>query len=157
MTPPDLVERLQDAWKDVKGDPAAMARKVLGMMPKDVLVLAGRESEVNQILMVALAVVRNPPVAPEEAGKCVIWAESLVSARDRKPYVTLRWGDEAGQFTPDEARAHAMVILECADAAVSDAFLFGFMTGRIGVGGADAGRVMAEFREFRKKRGEGES
>ena len=36
-------------------------------------------------------------------------------------FVTVRWGAEVGQLSPAEARQHGLAMLECAEAAESDA------------------------------------
>jgi hypothetical protein len=36
-------------------------------------------------------------------------------------FVTVRWGAEVGQLSPAEAREHGLAMLECAEAAESDA------------------------------------
>ena len=41
----------------------------------------------------------------------------------RKPYVQLVWGAQVAQLSPDETRAHALRLLEVAEAAEQDAFL----------------------------------
>lgn len=83
----------------------------------------------------------------------------------RKAYVQLVWGEKVAQLTPDEARAHALRILECAAAAETDAFLlewtretvFGDTRGRAaGMSDEDkltaAAQIMAAFREWRRRR-----
>src|SRR5437773_7909783 len=127
--PEDLVADLQSVWKQVKGDPAAMAREVLGRMPKSVLILHGYEAEVEQILSIALAVCRNPP--ERSAGE--LWVESLVSGRDKQPYVSVQFREEAVQMTIAQARHHAILVIECIEAAISDAFLVEFMRGKVGI------------------------
>jgi hypothetical protein len=49
--------------------------------------------------------------------------ESGVSARTGEPFMHLRWGDQAGQFTPEKAREHAMAIIDAAAASEFDAAL----------------------------------
>jgi len=58
---------------------------------------------------------------------------SLVSGRNREPYVTIEWGKQKAQLTPAEARRHAQIITEAADAAISDAFLISWLSERVGV------------------------
>ena len=41
--------------------------------------------------------------------------------RQLKGFVTIRWGAEVGQLSPDIARRHALSMLETAEAAESDA------------------------------------
>lgn len=49
-----------------------------------------------------------------------LWFESGISSRTGDPFVHIHWGDESGQLTADEARGHAMHMLECAHAAEFD-------------------------------------
>jgi hypothetical protein len=42
---------------------------------------------------------------------------------DLKPFITVRWGDQGGQLSPDEAREHGLRMLEVAEAAEADAAL----------------------------------
>lgn len=53
-----------------------------------------------------------------------ILIESMVSARNGAPLVSLKWGKESGALTPQEARQHAFSILEAAAAAEMDAVVF---------------------------------
>lgn len=46
---------------------------------------------------------------------------------DGKPFITMRWGSEVGQIGPDEARLHALRMLEVAEAAESDAVTVSFL------------------------------
>lgn len=53
----------------------------------------------------------------------VISVTSGVSAKRGVGFVTVAWGDEVGQLSTEEARAHALGIIEAADAADFDAAL----------------------------------
>ena len=81
---------------------------------------------------------------------------SMVSGRTLEPFVQISWGNYHAQLTPEEARAHALIILECAEAAESDAFVFRWLTrDLIGTAADEAGemqRIMDEFRQFREAR-----
>lgn len=90
--------------------------------------------------------------------KGMIDVQSYVSNQDQHGYVRLVWGREQGKLTPAEARAHALRILEAADAAESDEFIVGWL-----LGGNHAGKklvediqqavmVLRDFRAFREKR-----
>ena len=70
---------------------------------------------------------------------------------DGEPFVKLTWGDQHGQLTPTEARRHALGILEAADAADSDSFLWGFLRARVGLDDERAAEVLAEFRAYRAR------
>ena len=82
---------------------------------------------------------------------------SIVSARDGQPYVQMQMSDGETivtqlrvQMTPYEARQHAYTVLEAADAAESDHFIFNFLKEKIGVAAEQAAPVLAEFREYRE-------
>lgn len=74
---------------------------------------------------------------------------SLVSGRNREPYVTITWGERKAQLTPAEARRHAQIILEAADAAVSDAFLVSWLVERVQASDEIMGGLLSEFRAYR--------
>jgi len=57
----------------------------------------------------------------------VISVSSGVSARNGGGFVTIRWGDMGGQLSPEEARQHALAVIEAADAAEHDAAVVAFM------------------------------
>jgi hypothetical protein len=59
--------------------------------------------------------------APAE--DAVLVTTSGVSAFTGQGYVHVRWGRLVGHLTPDEARALGLHIIECADAAVTDALV----------------------------------
>lgn len=81
-----------------------------------------------------------------------ILVTSLVGYKTGEPLVELAWGDQKGQLSSAEARAHAYRILQAADAAESDLFIWRFMTDTIGVSTDAAARVITEFRKFRDAR-----
>jgi hypothetical protein len=79
-----------------------------------------------------------------------IWVSSLVSNKTKLPLVQIEWGDKKCQMTPEEARGHARIILECAEAAEVDAFLYDFFENEVGA--KDHGyKAVHAFREYRKK------
>lgn len=49
-----------------------------------------------------------------------ITVTSGVSAKTGEGFVVLRWGELACQLTPDEARRHALGVIQCADASEFD-------------------------------------
>jgi hypothetical protein len=74
---------------------------------------------------------------------------SGVSAFTGEGFVTLRWAAESAQFTPDEARQHALSILECAEAAESDAAVFAWARSELDVDGPSAARFIGTLRNHR--------
>jgi hypothetical protein len=86
----------------------------------------------------------------------MIEVKSLVSGRTMEPFVEIVWGEQRAQLSLEEARNHALYILECADAAESDLFVFQWLTRDV-VGTeadkqAEFQRVMREFQAFREAR-----
>lgn len=81
---------------------------------------------------------------------------SIVSGRTFKPLVEIVWGDRRIQMDLDEARKHALYIIECAEAAESDAFVFQWLTRDIIGTAADDQenfkQVIGEFKNFREAR-----
>ena len=55
-----------------------------------------------------------------------LWMESGVNT-EGKPFVHIRWNEQAGQLSPDEARQHGLRMLECAEASESDSAVIRFL------------------------------
>jgi hypothetical protein len=75
--------------------------------------------------------------------------ESGVSARTGEPFMHLRWGDQAGQFSPAQARDHAMRIIDAAAASEFDAALVQALTSEMRLGYEEAVRFLGIIREAR--------
>jgi hypothetical protein len=82
-------------------------------------------------------------------GEGLLEFTSGVSAETGQGFVKLTWGEQHGQLTPAEARRHAFGILEAADAADSDSFLWRFLQQTVGLDDQRAARVLVEFRAYR--------
>lgn len=85
-----------------------------------------------------------------------IFVTSIVSGRTYEPLIEIQWGDRKAQLGLDEARTHALGILEAAEAAESDAFVFKWLTRDI-IGTADDDaenfkEIIEQFKEFRLAR-----
>jgi len=78
---------------------------------------------------------------------------SLVGYATGKALINLEWGTEQGQLTSDEARAHALRVMEAAEAADQDLFFVTFLNERIGLDMPQCVQVLREFRVSREKRG----
>jgi hypothetical protein len=89
---------------------------------------------------------RSAHAEPDASG---IDVESGVGSASGFGFVSLRWGAESGQLTTREARAHALSILEAADAAEHDAVVWRWLTGRMGMDPAAAGAVLVDLRRSR--------
>jgi hypothetical protein len=75
--------------------------------------------------------------------------ESGVSPRTGEPFMHLRWGDQAGQFTLTQARGHAIKILDAAAASEFDAALVKALTSKMGMDYEKAVRLLGIIRESR--------
>ena len=80
-----------------------------------------------------------------------IVVQSMVSHRTKEPKISIYWPKDvdASQMTPEEARAFARTIFECAEAAQQDAWLFDWATTKIGTDERGAGMLINELREWR--------
>jgi hypothetical protein len=75
--------------------------------------------------------------------------ESGVSAKTGEPFMHLRWGDQAGQFSPQDARDHAMRIIDAAAASEFDAALVKALVNEMGLDHETAVRFLGLMREQR--------
>ena len=85
----------------------------------------------------------------EDVNHGMIEALSGVSAFTGEGFVTLRWGAESGQLTPDEARQHALHILSCAEAAENDALTQAVLRETFGLHEQAAAQFLVEIRTRR--------
>jgi hypothetical protein len=85
-------------------------------------------------------------------GTATIHIVSLVSVSTGEGIVQLTWGNEKGQLSPEEARAHALKILECAESAETDAFVVEFFEKILKSTRDQAIQILMEFRNFREAR-----
>ncbi len=82
----------------------------------------------------------------------MIHAESMVTSRERKPMVVMRWGNNKGELSPIEARQFALSVINAAEAAVQDAAIFDFMmTQSSNSKEQDGYRMIAMVRDHRRK------
>lgn len=92
----------------------------------------------------------------KEKEEYFITARSMVSMKTLEPLVEIELAGEQTQMGLSEAREHAMAILEAAEAAESDAFVFRWLTRDI-IGTKDDEQdnfraIIEEFRAFREAR-----
>lgn len=79
--------------------------------------------------------------------------ESMVSTKTGKAFVKFDWGPMSGVLTPEEAKAHAVKVLEVAWGADADSILIEFLTNKVGVTLEAAVMVLRVFRDLRRDRG----
>lgn len=80
-----------------------------------------------------------------------ISTQSIVSSQTGKPYVQFALDISPTQFTPGKAREIALMLLEAADAAESDAALMAFARDQIGLDDARAAQLLDQFRKAREQ------
>ncbi|MCC6328950.1 MAG: hypothetical protein IT174_10570 [Acidobacteria bacterium] len=95
-------------------------------------------------------------IANRKEAEGMISVTSIVSGRTFEPLVQIDWGDLSAQLGLREAREHALGILEAAEAAESDAFVFQWITRDI-VGTSQDEKdnwrqIIEEFKQFRSAR-----
>lgn len=78
------------------------------------------------------------------------WALSGLGMNTKVPYVSLRHEDFILQVSPKEAREIASNILQCAEAAEQDQFLFEWVKQAIKVNDQAAAVILKEYRDFRE-------
>jgi len=80
-----------------------------------------------------------------------ISTQGIVSNQNGKPYVQFACDISPTQFTPGKAREVALMLLEAADAAESDAVLMAFARNEIGLDDVRAAQLLDQFRKSREK------
>lgn len=82
--------------------------------------------------------------------------ESLVSSRTKEPVVQLTVkldnGQTVVQFTPEQARSTAQVLMQAAESAVIDTFILKWVKDVLEQDEITAAHIMKDFREFREAR-----
>lgn len=82
----------------------------------------------------------------------VIWHQSGVNP-DGEPFVQLLQDMTViGQMSPQQAREHGQAIIEAAEAAEQDAFLWDWVINKTGSGKVQAAGLIADFRKYREER-----
>lgn len=94
---------------------------------------------------------------PNKQKDLTIGAESIVSGRNFEPLVNITFaGQSIGQFPPEAARQFAGQVLEAAEAAESDAFIFRWISkdiiGTAGDHAENYQKIISEFKAFRDAR-----
>jgi len=77
---------------------------------------------------------------------------SIYGYKNQKPYVNVEVSVSPMQMSPAKAREIALMLLECADAAESDAALIAFARDTIGLDDTRAGQLLSQFRQLREQR-----
>ncbi len=80
-----------------------------------------------------------------------IRVESMVSHRNKQPYVTLTLAGETAQLTVPKAKEIAYWLLRACSTAEADAFLVGFMAKEVGLTEPQQGGLLARFRDYQRQ------
>jgi hypothetical protein len=75
-----------------------------------------------------------------------------VSVKTGRPYVQLEWGASIGQVSPEEARSHALLLLEAAQNAVADAAILGWARDELDVDLERGAQLIDALRRYRADR-----
>jgi len=82
----------------------------------------------------------------------VLWHQSGVNPKG-EPFVQLIRGDKViAQMSPEQARDHGHAIIEAAEAAEQDAFIYDWVLNRVGSGQEQAAGLLVDFRKYRSER-----
>ena len=76
---------------------------------------------------------------------------SIYGAASKKPYVNVEVTVSPMQLSPAKAREIALMLLESADAAESDAVLIGYARDVLSLGDQGAAQLLNQFRQHREK------
>ncbi|MDP9351704.1 MAG: hypothetical protein M3P51_09220 [Chloroflexota bacterium] len=77
--------------------------------------------------------------------------EAMYGARTRQPAVMLRIGESFTTMSPAKAREIGAMLIEAAEASEQDGFLMEWVQEKLGASFEQAGVILLEFREHRKK------
>jgi hypothetical protein len=81
----------------------------------------------------------------------VLWHQSGVNAKG-EPFVQLIHGDKViAQMDVEQARDHGRTIIEAAEAAETDAFIFDWVCNKVGSGPEQAMGLLVDFRKYRSE------
>lgn len=76
---------------------------------------------------------------------------SIYGYATQKPYVNIETSMSPMQVSPGKAREMALMLLESADAAESDAVLIGYTRDVLGLDESQSAKLLSEFRQYREK------
>ncbi|MFN8468578.1 MAG: hypothetical protein U0X20_23670 [Caldilineaceae bacterium] len=81
-----------------------------------------------------------------------IWVSSIYGWNTRQPAVSLMIDGKDTQLSPAKAREVAQMLLQAAEAAISDAFLFAYVSKDVGVDDEQAAQLVIHYRKWRDRR-----
>lgn len=86
------------------------------------------------------------------ADASTIWMEAIISGRTKEGLVNLRWGNMTAQLSIEAARQHAFDVLNTAEAAQSDAFLYHLFVEKLHANEAGFYSIIQDFRAYRERK-----
>ena len=95
------------------------------------------------------AAIDRPPDAPLEPGTDTVTVSSGFGQKSRKGFVVFTLNDQACQMDAAKAREIGIMLLESAEAAISDELFVTLMTQQ-GISIETAGRLLVDLREIRQ-------
>jgi hypothetical protein len=99
--------------------------------------------------MHGIAVAPSPELENQPA---TLFATSIYGAKTWQGLVELSFGLAFCTYSPDEARAFALSVIQVAEAAETDEFIMQWLANRVGLkGDVEAVRVLRDFREHRER------
>jgi hypothetical protein len=87
-------------------------------------------------------------------GADVVEVQALIGWATGEPLVELRWHDQILQWSPEAAIAHALGLVEAAEAARHDAWFAQFVQQRIGATREHVMQMLLDMRAWRQRRAE---
>ena len=82
----------------------------------------------------------------------MIFVKSLESSTTHEGVIEFTWGDKRAQLTCQEARDHALGVLECAEAAETDSYMVHFLIDELDMNVEKAVGSSVHFGAFREQR-----
>lgn len=82
-------------------------------------------------------------------GKGIVFISSLISHRTQKPRIDIQVGEVHTQVDVDAAMDIAKNIIECAQGAYADGFIFHFLTEKLGQSESVGAQIIQDFRIYR--------
>ena len=87
-----------------------------------------------------------------KAGDIPVTVTTMFGYKSQQPLVCLGWGDTMPtQLTTAKAREIAMMLIEAAESAEQDGFIFRWAIDKAGVGEVQAAGLLGDFRKYRAR------
>lgn len=88
----------------------------------------------------------------DDSKEQILWHQSGINPKG-EPFVQLLLGEKiVAQMSVEQARDHAKAMIESAEAAEQDAFIYDWVINKVGSGPAQAAGLINDFRKYRAER-----